>query len=67
MPTFNEGTVGVQSAAFSGTEAENIIVTGVAYDKADATAAFSETVTPTVASYSRTAKDVDVTVTPDAE
>ena len=33
MPTFNEATVGVQSASFSGTEAENILVTAVNYDK----------------------------------
>lgn len=50
---------------FSGTEAENILVTGVTYDKADATAAFSESVTPTVNAYNRTAKTVDVTVNPD--
>ena len=47
---------------FSGTEAENILVTGVSYDKADATAAFSETITPTVDSYTRTAKTIEITV-----
>lgn len=47
---------------FSGTKAENVLVTGVSYDKADATAAFSETVTPTVNAYNRTAKTVNITV-----
>lgn len=51
---------------FSGTTVTDALVTGVAYDKANATAAFSETVTPTVASYSKTAKDINVTVSPDA-
>lgn len=50
---------------FSGTEAENILVTGVTYDKANATAAFSETVTPTVASYGKSAKTIEITVNPD--
>ena len=61
MPTFNTATVGVQSATFTGTEAENIVVTGVAYDKADATAAFSVTETPT-GSVNKTAKDINITV-----
>ena len=47
---------------FCGTKAEKVLVTGVTYDKADATAAFSETVTPTVEAYNRTAKTVDITV-----
>lgn len=46
---------------FSGTKAENVLVTGVSYDKADATAAFSESVTPTVKSYNRTAKTIEIT------
>ena len=50
------------SLGFSGTEAKNILVTGVSYDKADATAAFSESVTPTVKEYNRTAKTISVTV-----
>ena len=50
------------SLGFSGTEAKNILVTGVSYDKADATAAFSESVTPTVKDYNRTAKTISVTV-----
>lgn len=53
-------------ATFTGTEAANILVTGVAYDKADATAAFSETVTPTVSAYNKTAKTISITASPDA-
>ena len=53
------------SLGFSGTEAENVLVTAVTYDKADATAAFSETVTPTVSAYNKTAKTVEITVNPD--
>lgn len=47
---------------FSGTEAKNILVTGVSYDKADATASFSETVTPEVNALNRTAKTIELTV-----
>lgn len=46
---------------FQGTEAENILVTDVSYDKANATAAFSETITPTVSAYNRTAKTIEIT------
>ena len=55
-----EGTAA--TLGFSGTPAQQILVTGVSYDKADATAAFSETVTPTVDAYNRTAKTVEITV-----
>ena len=34
LPTMAEQVVGVQSASFSGTKAENALVTGVSYDKA---------------------------------
>jgi hypothetical protein len=34
LPTMQEQTVGVQSAAFAGTTAEKVLVTGVNYDKA---------------------------------
>ena len=47
---------------FSGTEAADILVTAVSYDKADATAAFAETVTPEVDSLTKTAKTIDITV-----
>lgn len=51
---------------FSGTKVEQALVTGVTYDKADAAAAFDVTVTPTTKTLTRTAKDIEVTVTPDA-
>lgn len=51
--------------SFSGTKANQILVTGVTYDKADATAAFSETVTPETKTLTRTAKTVEITVSPD--
>lgn len=53
-------------ATFAGTEQKNILVTGVSYDKADATAAFSDTFTPEVDSLTKTAKTINVTVNPDA-
>lgn len=53
-------------ATFGGTEAKGILVTGVSYDKADATAAYSATVTPETKTISRSAKDIDITVSPDA-
>lgn len=34
LPTMAEQTVGIQSATFSGTKAEDLVVTGVSYDKA---------------------------------
>ena len=52
---------------FSGTEVENAIVTGVSYDKADATAAFSIAVTPETDVITKTAKTVEVEVTPVAK
>lgn len=55
-----EGTAA--TLGFSGTTVTDALVTGVSYDKADATAAFSETVTPTVNAYNRTAKTVEITV-----
>lgn len=53
---------------FDGTKVEKALVTGVSYDKADATAAFSVDVTPAVAKdgLKKTAKTVNITVTPDA-
>ena len=51
---------------FSGTEVANLIPTKVTYKKADADAAFSEVVTPTVKTYNRTDKTVEITATPDA-
>lgn len=53
--------------SFSGTKAEKLVPTAITYDRADANAAFSETVTPAVKNYNRTAKTVEITVSPDAE
>lgn len=52
---------------FAGTEVENALVTGVSYDKADATAAFSVAVTPETDVITKTAKTVNVEVTPVAK
>lgn len=56
------------TSTFAGTKVEKVLVTGVSYDKADATAAFSVDVTPAVAEdgLKKTAKTVNITVTPDA-
>lgn len=52
---------------FAGTEVADLIPTKVTYKKADANAAFSETVTPSVKAYNRTAKAIEITATPDGE
>lgn len=52
---------------FVGTEVENALVTGVSYDKADATAAFSVAVTPETDVTTKTAKTVEIEVTPVAK
>ena len=49
---------------FAGTEVEDALVTGVSYDKADATAAFSVAVTPETDVITKTAKTVEVEVSP---
>ncbi len=49
---------------FVGTEVVDALVTGVSYDKADATAAFSVAVTPETDVITKTAKTVEVEVTP---
>lgn len=53
---------------FAGTEVEDVLVTGVSYKKAAEAAAFSVDVTPAVAEdgLKKTAKTVNITVTPDA-
>ena len=51
VATFEEKVVGVQSASFTGTTAEKILVTGVSYDKAS------------VASATFTGKQADITAT----
>lgn len=52
---------------FAGTEVENALVTGVSYDKADSAAAFSVAVTPETDVITKTAKTVEVEVTPVAK
>lgn len=62
--TFN-GTAA--NLGFVGTEVVDALVTGVKYDKADATAAFSVAVTPETDVITKTAKTVEVEVTPVAK
>lgn len=62
--TFN-GTAA--NLGFAGTEVVGALVTGVSYDKADATAAFSVAVTPETDVITKTAKTVEVEVTPVAK
>ena len=69
-PEINAATFTATSATlgFDGTKVEKVLVTGVSYDKADTNAAFSVDVTPAVAEngLNKTAKTVNITVTPDA-
>ena len=55
------------TSTFNGTKVEKALVTGVSYDKADATAAFSVSVTPETDDITKTAKTVEVEVTPVAK
>lgn len=55
------------TSTFNGTKVEKALVTGVSYDKADATAAFSVAVTPETDVITKTAKTVEVEVTPVAK
>ena len=55
------------TSTFNGTKVEKALVTGVSYDKADATAAFSVAVTPETDDITKTAKTVEVEVTPVAK
>lgn len=52
---------------FAGTEVEDALVTGVSYDKADATAAFSVAVTPETDKITKSAKTVEIEVSPVAK
>lgn len=56
------------TSTFVGTEVKDVLVTGVSYKKAAEAAAFSVDVTPAVAEdgLKKTAKTVNITVTPDA-
>ena len=68
-PEIDEATFTGTAATlgFSGTEVENALVTDVSYDKADDTAAFSIAVTPETDVITKTAKTVEVEVTPVAK
>lgn len=55
------------TSTFNGTKVEKALVTGVSYDKADATAAFSVAVTPETDVITKTPKTIDVEVTPVAK
>ena len=52
---------------FAGTEVVDALVTGVSYDKADATAAFSVAVTPETQEIKKTAKTIEIEVSPVAK
>lgn len=52
---------------FAGTKVEDALVTGVSYDKADAAAAFSVAVTPETDVITKTAKTVEIEVSPVAK
>lgn len=62
LPTMEAHTVGVQSASFSGTLAEDLVVTGVSYAKAnsEATATFTGDKNDISATFSGTEGDVSV-------
>ncbi len=66
--TVNDVTAATATApTFTGTKSEGILVTGVSYDKADATAAFSVEVTPETKAITKTAKTIEIEVSPVAK
>lgn len=73
LQTVETGTVNDVTAAtataptFIGTKSEGILVTGVSYDKADATAAFSVSVTPETQTITKTVKPIEIEVSPVAK
>lgn len=61
LPTMAAQTVGVQSASFTGTKAEDVLVTGVSYKKADIdTATFTGATVDVAATFAGTEADVTV-------
>ena len=61
LPTMAAQTVGVQSASFTGTKAEDLVVTGVSYKKADIdTATFTGATVDIAASFAGTEGDIAV-------
>ena len=73
LQTVETGTINDVTAAtatqptFTGTKSEGILVTGVSYDKADATAAFSVEVIPETKAITKTAKTIEIEVSPVAK
>lgn len=66
--TVNDVTAATATApTFTGTKSEGILVTGVSYDKTDATAAFSVEVTPETKAITKTAKTIEIEVSPVAK
>ena len=66
--TINDVTAATATApTFTGTKSEGILVTGVSYDKADAAAAFSVSVTPETQAITKTAKPINIEVSPVAK
>lgn len=66
--TINDVTAATATApTFTGTKSEGVLVTGVSYDKADATAAFSVSVTPETQAITKTAKPIEIEVSPVAK
>ena len=55
------------TSTFNGTKVEKALVTGVSYDKADAAAAFSVSVTPETDVITKTAKPIKIEVSPVAK
>ena len=61
LPTMAAQTVGIQSATFTGTKAENALVTGVSYQKADIdTATFTGATVDIAATFAGTEGDISV-------
>lgn len=66
--TVNNVTAATATApTFTGTKSEGVLVTGVSYEKADATAAFSVDVTPETKEIKKTAKTIEIEVSPVAK
>ena len=66
--TVNNVTAATATApTFTGTKSEGVLVTGVSYEKADATAAFSVDVTPETKEIKKTAKTIEIEISPVAK
>lgn len=66
--TVNDVTAATATApTFTGTKSEGVLVTGVSYEKADAAAAFSVDITPETKEIKKTAKTIEIEVSPVAK